>query len=176
MSIEFQFTHLTFIIFRGQGQSQSSYLEKTFSSYCRSVWIGFIGLLSNICFSNGSASAGWGFCPSHVFRPPGRCLFILYRVILTIGKRQGFSLWMNILLPLLGCSCVPDHGGWCVQLQVEICTSLTHSSHSTQQHQWNLHLHLSVRRSLRVVYPRLQHSRSHPSMPFDFCNRENRMR
>ena len=21
---------------------------------------------------------------------------------------------MNILLPLLGCSCVPDHGGWCL--------------------------------------------------------------
>ena len=34
-----------------------------------------------------------------------RRLFILYdRVILTIGKRQGFSLWMNIPLVLLGFS------------------------------------------------------------------------
>ena len=48
--------------------------------------------------------------PMFLGRQGGAYLCLLYRVILTIGKRQGFSLWMNLLVLLLGCSCVPDHG------------------------------------------------------------------
>ena len=58
-----------------------------------------------------------------------------------------------------------DQMGSSGQLQVETSTSLQHSSHSTKQHQWNLHLHRSTRFTVRVLYPRLQHISSQPSMP-----------
>ena len=54
-------------------------------------------------------------------------------------------------------------------MQVWTSTSRRHVLQWTEQHHWNLHMQRSALLSRWLLNPRLQQSRSHPSIAFDVC-------